>query len=237
MGCQPLQHSIPIPACSRHLVISGRDRQAALPPRPEVPLLFRPVVVSWPCPHVAWAQHYGKHPLISLGSERGCGCWETPAGRAGEAGVGATSATPVLGTHTDAAACSRCSAHLFISYLFLIYLFKVYLSYLFVFIDSWNSGGGGSFLLRSRGGWVSPVHFGSANVGGGGMPMGSCSHPVPFWEGWRTEEEESHQCREDIPSCRTSKPLIPPRRCAPSHTRLYLLARPPGVFLFGSRCI
>lgn len=82
-----------------------------------------------------------------------------------------------------------CSAHLFITYLFLIYLFKAYLSFYLYLL---TAGTWGSFLLRGRGGWVSPAHFGSAN--GEGCSWAPRSHPIPLWEGGRAGEEESHEC-------------------------------------------
>lgn len=125
-----------------------------------------------------------------------------------------------------------CSAHLFISYLFLIYLFKMYLSYLFVFIDSWNSG----VISAAWQGWLGlPCAFRERRWGG--MLVGTRSHPIPFWEGGR---ENWGRGITSVPAGRTScawplpagprSLLLPLRRCTPSHARMYLLARPPGVF-------
>lgn len=99
-----------------------------------------------------------------------------------------------------------------------------------------TAGTRGSFLLRGRGSWVSPAHFGSADGEG-------CSWaPAPILSPFGREGGRENWGRgiTSVPAGRTScawplpagprSLLLPLRRCTPSHARMYLLARPPGVF-------
>lgn len=86
----------------------------------------------------------------------------------------------------------------------------MYLSYLFVFIDSWNSG----VISAAWQGWLGlPYAFREHRWGG--MLVGIRSHPIPFWEGELGKRNHISACREDIlclaSSCRTSKPPPPPQ--------------------------